>query len=78
MCRCIQRTISPRPNSTRRSPDSLAWAKADEAPELGYLKKAQPMGRNPQTAAAIKIKAKTVAKLYVAKAVKDAIAPAKK
>ena len=35
-------------------------------------------GRNPQTGAVIKIKAKTVAKFYVAKAVKDAIAPAKK
>jgi len=36
------------------------------------------MGRNPQTGVAIKIKAKTVAKFYVAKAVKDAIAPPKK
>jgi DNA-binding protein HU-beta len=36
------------------------------------------MGPTPQTGAAIKIKAKTVAKFYVAKAVKDAIAPAKK
>jgi DNA-binding protein HU-beta len=36
------------------------------------------MGRNPQTGEAIQIKAKTVAKFYVAKAVKDAIAPPKK
>ena len=36
------------------------------------------MGRNPQTGEAIKIKAKTTAKFYVAKAVKDAIAPPKK
>jgi DNA-binding protein HU-beta len=50
-------------------------------PELSRLKKVQRkarMGRNPQTGAAIKIKAKTVAKFYVAKAVKDAIAPPKK
>jgi len=50
-------------------------------PGLGRLKKEQRkarMGRNPQTGEAIKIKAKTVAKFYVAKSVKDAIAPAKK
>jgi DNA-binding protein HU-beta len=50
-------------------------------PGLGRLKKVQRkarMGRNPQTGEAIKIKAKTVAKFYVAKSVKDAIAPAKK
>ena len=50
-------------------------------PGLGRLKKVQRkarMGRNPQTGEAIKIKAKTVAKFYVAKAVKDAIAPGKK
>lgn len=50
-------------------------------PGLGRLKKVQRKartGRNPQTGAVIKIKAKTVAKFYVAKAVKDAIAPAKK
>jgi DNA-binding protein HU-beta len=50
-------------------------------PGLGRLKKVQRkarMGRNPQTGEPIKIKAKTVAKFYVAKAVKDAIAPPKK
>jgi DNA-binding protein HU-beta len=50
-------------------------------PGLGRLKKVDRkarMGRNPQTGEAIKIKAKTVAKFYVAKAVKDAIAPPKK
>ena len=50
-------------------------------PGLGRLKKMQRkarMGRNPQTGEAIKIKAKTVAKFYVAKSVKDAIAPGKK
>ena len=50
-------------------------------PGLGRLKKVQRkarMGRNPQTGEAIKIKAKTVAKFYVAKPVKDAIAPPKK
>jgi DNA-binding protein HU-beta len=35
------------------------------------------MGRNPQTGEAIEIKAKTVAKFYVANAVKDSIAPRK-
>jgi DNA-binding protein HU-beta len=50
-------------------------------PGLGRLKKVQRAartGRNPQTGAAIKIKAKTTAKFYVAKAVKDSIAPVKK
>ena len=50
-------------------------------PGLGRLKKVQRKartGRNPQTGEAIKIKAKTTAKFYVAKAVKDAIAPVKK
>ena len=36
------------------------------------------IGRNPQTGAAIKIKAKTVVKFRVAKAAKDVIAPVKK
>ena len=50
-------------------------------PGLGRLKKVQRKartGRNPQTGEPIKIKAKTVAKFYLAKAAKDAIAPAKK
>jgi DNA-binding protein HU-beta len=50
-------------------------------PGLGRLKKVQRkarMGRNPQTGEAIKIKAKTTAKFYLAKAAKDAIAPMKK
>jgi len=50
-------------------------------PGIGRLKKVQRKartGRNPQTGETIKIKAKTVAKFYVAKAVKDAIAPPKK
>ena len=50
-------------------------------PGLGRLKKAHRKartGRNPQTGAAIKIPAKTVAKFYLAKAVKDSIAPPKK
>lgn len=50
-------------------------------PGLGRMKKVQRKartGRNPQTGEAIKIKAKTVAKFYLAKAVKDAIAPKKK
>ena len=50
-------------------------------PGLGRLVKSARkarMGRNPQTGEAIKIAAKTVVKFRVAKAVKDAIAPAKK
>lgn len=50
-------------------------------PGLGRLVKAERkarMGRNPQTGEPIKIKAKTVVKFRVAKAAKDAIAPAKK
>jgi DNA-binding protein HU-beta len=49
-------------------------------PGLGRLKKVQRKartGRNPQTGEAIKIKAKTTAKFYIAKSVKDAVAPAK-
>jgi DNA-binding protein HU-beta len=49
-------------------------------PGLGRLKKVQRkarLGRNPATGAEIKIPAKTTAKFYLAKAVKDAIAPPK-
>ena len=49
-------------------------------PGLGRLKKVERkarMGRNPQTGEAIKIKAKTVAKFYLAKSVRDAITPPK-
>jgi DNA-binding protein HU-beta len=49
-------------------------------PGIGRLVKAARkarMGRNPQTGEAIKIKAKTVVKFRVAKAVKDVIAPKK-
>jgi len=49
-------------------------------PGLGRLKKSQRkarMGRNPQTGEPIKIPAKTVAKFYLAKVVKDTIAPKK-
>ncbi len=50
-------------------------------PGLGRLKKSQRkarVGRNPQTGEPLKIPAKTVAKFYLAKVVKDSIAPAKK
>lgn len=50
-------------------------------PGLGRLKKVQRkarVGRNPQTGEPIKIKAKTTAKFYLAKSVKDAITPPKK
>jgi DNA-binding protein HU-beta len=49
-------------------------------PGLGRLVKAHRkarVGRNPQTGEPIQIKAKTVVKFRVAKAVKDAIAPKK-
>jgi DNA-binding protein HU-beta len=49
-------------------------------PGLGRLKKSNRkarIGRNPQTGEAIKIPAKTVAKFYLAKSVKDSIAPKK-
>lgn len=49
-------------------------------PGLGRLKKSQRkarVGRNPQTGEPIKIPAKTVAKFYLAKVVKDSIAPKK-
>ncbi len=47
-------------------------------PGLGRLKKSQRkarVGRNPQTGEPIKIPTKTVAKFYLAKVVKDSIAP---
>jgi DNA-binding protein HU-beta len=50
-------------------------------PGIGKLVKAHRkarVGRNPQTGETIKIPAKTVVKFRVAKAVKDAIVPAKK
>jgi DNA-binding protein HU-beta len=50
-------------------------------PGIGRLVRAERkarVGRNPQTGAAIKIKAKTVVKFRVAKAAKDVIAPVKK
>ena len=50
-------------------------------PGIGRLVKAERkarMGRNPQTGAAIKTKAKTVVKFRVAKSAKDVIAPPKK
>ena len=49
-------------------------------PGLGRLKKVNRkarMGRNPQTGEPIKIAAKTTAKFYLSKAVKDSIAPKK-
>lgn len=50
-------------------------------PGLGRLKKVNRkarMGRNPATGEPIKIPAKTTAKFYLSKAVKDSIAPKKK
>jgi DNA-binding protein HU-beta len=50
-------------------------------PGFGRLKKVQRkarIGRNPQTGEPIQIKAKTVAKFYLSKAMKDAITPLKK
>jgi DNA-binding protein HU-beta len=50
-------------------------------PGIGKLvlaKRKARMGRNPATGATIKIAAKTVVRMRVAKAAKDAIAPGKK
>ena len=50
-------------------------------PGIGKLvlaKRKARLGRNPATGATIKIPAKTVVKMRVAKAAKDAIAPGKK
>ena len=46
--------------------------------KLVLVKRKARMGRNPATGATIKIPAKTVVKLRVAKAAKEAIVPAKK
>ena len=46
--------------------------------KLVLVKRKARMGRNPATGATIKIPAKTVVKMRVAKAAKDAIVPAKK
>ena len=46
--------------------------------KLVLVKRKARMGRNPATGAEIKIPAKTVVKMRVAKAAKDAIVPAKK
>ncbi len=46
--------------------------------KLVLVKRKARMGRNPATGKAIKIPAKTVVKMRVAKAAKEAIVPAKK
>lgn len=46
--------------------------------KLVLVKRKARMGRNPATGEAIKIPAKTVVKMRVAKAAKEAIAPARK
>ena len=46
--------------------------------KLVLVKRKARMGRNPATGATIKIPAKTVVKMRVAKAAKDAILPGKK
>ena len=46
--------------------------------KLVLVKRKARMGRNPATGAAIKIPAKTVVKMRIAKAAKDAIVPGKK
>jgi DNA-binding protein HU-beta len=46
--------------------------------KLVLVKRKARMGRNPATGATIKIPAKTVAKMRIAKAVKKAIVPGKK
>jgi DNA-binding protein HU-beta len=46
--------------------------------KLVLVKRKARIGRNPATGATIKIPAKTVAKMRIAKAAKDAIVPGKK
>ena len=46
--------------------------------KLVLVKRKARMGRNPQTGKAIKIPAKTVVKMRIAKAAKEAIAPGRK
>jgi DNA-binding protein HU-beta len=46
--------------------------------KLVLVKRKARMGRNPTTGATIKIPAKTVVKMRIAKAAKDAIVPGKK
>ncbi len=46
--------------------------------KLVLVKRKARMGRNPATGAAIKIPAKTVVKMRIAKAAKEAIVPGKK
>ncbi len=46
--------------------------------KLVLVKRKARMGRNPATGATIKIPAKTVVKMRIAKAAKDAIVPGKK
>jgi len=46
--------------------------------KLVLVKRKARMGRNPATGVAIKIPAKTVVKMRIAKAAKDAIVPGKK
>ncbi len=46
--------------------------------KLALVKRKPPMGRNPATIEAIKIPPKTVVKMRVAKAAKEAIVPGKK
>ena len=46
--------------------------------KLVLVKRKARMGRNPATGATIKIPAKTVVKMRIAKACKDAIVPGKK
>ena len=62
---------------------AAALTKGDKLALVGFgtfetQHRAARAGRNPQTGAAIKIKAKTVVKFRVAKAAKDVIAPVKK
>ena len=45
---------------------------------IGFLNKGNPMGPNPATGEEIKIPAKTVVKMRVAKAGKEAIVPGRK
>jgi DNA-binding protein HU-beta len=55
-----------------------SFCRATGIGKLVLVKRKARMGRNPATGATIKIPAKTVVKMRVAKAAKEAIVPGKK
>ena len=65
----------------RNGPEQVAGINRNQWPEcvgIRMVKRKARMGRNPGTGEAIKIPAKTVVKMRIAKAAKEAIVPPKK